>query len=232
MKPLPATARKLLERQADRYIAAFETEGPDGHWHQWLASRGFDPDVTGKRFRLGIVDRPAEAHKHYAGWLAVPNLLCDRWGNERVVGLAFRNPDPDAAAKYMYPKGQGIRMYNLRALREAADVIALCEGQSDTWSCDAAGVPVIGIPGAKTFGGENSYRLRLLEGFSRVILLQDNDEAGQGLANELESVDGLEVKTMPDGLKDVNEALRKLAPDKLREFILKQELSGEFDDDE
>lgn len=232
MKPLSPTARKLLEKQTDRYHAAFQAEGPDGHWHQWLASRGFDPERTGKRFRLGIVDRPAEAHKHYAGWLAVPNILCDRWGNERVVDIRFRNPDEDSAMKYGMAKGTHLRLYHLRALREASDVLVICEGQSDTWAADAAGVPAIGIPGAKTFGGENSYRLRLLEGFSRVILLQDNDDAGAGLANELESVDGLEVKTMPDGLKDVNEALRKLGPDKLREFILKQDLASEFDDDE
>ena len=167
----------------------------------------------------------------FKGRLAIPNILTDRWGNERVVGLKFRSLEDNPSAKFLYPPKQQIRLYNLRSLREASDVIVLAEGESDSWSCDACGLPVIGIPGAKTFGGDNSYRLRLLEGFSRVILLQDADEAGAGLAAELESVDGLEVKTMPDGLKDVNEALRKLGPDALREYILKVDHGG-FDDEE
>lgn len=230
MKPLSESQRRSLESATNRYRQALREAPADHPWNMWLQEKGFDSTWVADEFRLGLVDRASSPlDEPYVGWLAVPNLVRDRYGHERVVGLKFRNPNhSDPGAKYMYRKGQEMRLYNLRALHQARHFIILTEGETDAWSVAYAGLPVVAIPGANTFGGENSHRLRIFgspsaPGFQRVIVLQDPDEAGQGLISQLESIEGLEVKQMPKGFKDPSEFLIGRGRDELKRYILARE---------
>jgi hypothetical protein len=230
IRPMKQKPKLALERATNKYHAALREAPKDHPWNEWFKARGFDPEWIADMFRLGIVKNPAPGHENYLGWLSVPSLIKDRYGNEIVTGLRFRNPDTTSPTKYLMVKGQNVLLYNLRSLHDARDVVILCEGESDSWAVARADLPVVGIPGASAFGGSDSHRLRLFQGFERVILLQDPDEAGAGLTRELESIEGLEVKTFPAGTKDASEYLIAHGPDALREYVLKQDAEEEEDD--
>lgn len=222
--------RQSLERATNKYHAAWKELPKDHPWNEWFRARGFEPEWLADTFRLGIVKDPAPGHEKYVGWLSVPSLIKDRYGVEVVTGMRFRNPDTTSKTKYLMVNGQPVLLYNLRSLHDARDVICLTEGETSSWALQRAGLPVVGIPGASAFGGGDSYRLRLFQGFERVILLQDPDEAGAGLTRELESIEGLEVKTFPEGTKDASDFLIAHGPDALREYVLKQDVSEEDED--
>jgi hypothetical protein len=223
--PRPLTAKQIrsLARTARIYHESLVEAPSDSFWKEWLASRGYDVDWVIENFRLGVVDQALPGHEGYHGWLVVPNLTRTRWGDDRVVGVRFRNPDLTSSTKYLAAAGSKIRLYNCRDLARATTYVIACEGETDLWALSQAGLPVVAVPGASAFGGADSFRLRLFEGFARVIVLQDPDDAGANLVAEMEAIDGLEVKRMPDGIKDPSEFLAKLGEKALRTYVLAEE---------
>jgi hypothetical protein len=83
-------------------------------------------------------------------------------------------------------------LYGLWRLCEwtGSDTLYLCEGTSDTWTLWHADLPALGIPSA-TYWKE---WWREVEGFERIVLIPDADDAGAGLAQKL-------AETCPDHLQ-------------------------------
>lgn len=149
-------------------------------------------------FRLGSVVDPLPGHEKYAGTISIPYLT--RTG---VVGMKFRNLNPDAKAKYLNLPKQPVRLFNPEALFSPKPYIAICEGEMDTMTAHGRMLPAIGVPGVD---GWQAWFDRPLTGYDAVYVLADNDDAGQGMkfaefvAERLENV---RVVPMPKG-HDVN----------------------------
>ena len=117
--------------------------------------------------------------------------------------------------KYFSPRGTRSRVFNTNALLNPGHWIAICEGEFDTMAATQAGIPAIGIPGVQAWA---PYMRAMLSGFSRILVLADNDDAGQGLAfGEMiaEQLDEVKICLAPKG-HDVNSTLRELGAAGLR----------------
>lgn len=173
-----------------------------GNGGQYLVKRGLSRD-SAIYFQLGVVDNPLPGHERYEGMLAVPYLT-----PSGVVDIRFRccNCFPekcDGHPKTLGMPGQMLRPYNVLALHEPSDIIAIAEGEPDTWVTHQAGIPVLGLPGVASI---KDYTSRLFVGYSRVLILADNNDAGQGsdFADRLaDSIDNAAICLMPSG-HDVN----------------------------
>jgi DNA-binding transcriptional ArsR family regulator len=117
-------------------------------------------------------------------------------------------------------------LYGLWRLCEwtGSDTLYLCEGTSDTWTLWHADLPALGIPSASTWREE---WWREVEGFERIVLIADADDAGAGLAQKLAETcpDHLQervyVLKLPDGIKDANELWQQVDadPERFREAL-------------
>jgi DNA primase len=155
-------------------------------------------------FRIGYVaDNTTPGFERFAGRVAIPNLCAAG----HVVGIKFREiPPADSGKKYDAPAGQQNRLFNLRALNTPSDYIALTEGEIDAISLVQLGVPAVAVPGAQAWNKARHWRL--FEGYRRIVLFRDNDDAGSELVKKvLESDLPVLVVNPPHGVKDANEAL-------------------------
>jgi hypothetical protein len=116
----------------------------------------------------------------------------------------------DNRFKWKWRKDDTTILYGLWRLCEwtGSDTLYLCEGESDTWSLWHAELPALGIPGARMWKPE---WWREVEGFERIVLIADADDAGAGLAKTLAKTcpdslrERVQVLQLPDGIKDANE---------------------------
>lgn len=110
-----------------------------------------------------------------------------------------------------------MRLFNLHALTYANTTLALCEGEMDAISLTALGVPTVGIPGANSW---KPWHWRCLEGFERVVVFHDDDDAGKGLLKKvLTDVPQAVPAAPPGGFNDVNEALVAGLGDEVRRIV-------------
>lgn len=136
----------------------------------YLNGRGVNTACQ-ERFRLGTVVDPPAAHKSVEGWLSIPYIK--RAG---VVGFKFRNPG-SGKPKYMSFDPQSL--FNVAALDEAEEYIAVCEGELDAIILHGrCGIPAVGLPGADSWQAHPHYK-RLLKDFARVYVFADNDVGGE-----------------------------------------------------
>jgi DNA-binding transcriptional ArsR family regulator len=128
--------------------------------------------------------------------------------------------------RFRWRRGDTPILYGLWRLPEwdDADTIYLCEGESDTWSLWHADLPALGIPSASTWKSE---WWREVEGFERIVLIADADDAGAGLAQKLAETcsdslrERVHVLRLPDGIKDANELWQQVDadPERFREAL-------------
>jgi hypothetical protein len=112
-------------------------------------------------------------------------------------------------------------LYGLWRLCEwtGSDTLYLCEGTSDTWTLWHADLPALGIPSASTWREE---WWREVEGFERIVLIADADDAGAGLAQKLAETcpdslrERVQVLQLPEGVKDANELWQQVDADPAR----------------
>lgn len=175
---------------------ATETYGQNIHLaEQYLASRGITLDDA-RTVHLGVVAEPLTGHEQFRNRLAIPYLT-----PTGVVDIRFRamnNEEP----KYMGMPGTHTRMYNVVALQQATNYIAVCEGEIDAITLHyKCGVPAVGVPGAQAW---KPHYTRILQDFETVYVFADGDQPGsdfaKALARELPTVITV---NMPDG-EDVN----------------------------
>lgn len=209
MKPLLLSTRQSLEAATRTFEAGLAAPGNSAV--EYLRGRGFD-HATALDFRLGFVDKVVPGYEHCVGRLAIPN----RCAAGHVVGIKFRALTDDVDPKYIKRAGDENRLFNLRALSLAGDVLFTTEGEIDTISLSSLGVPSIAIQGVDSF---KDYHWRLLEGYRKVVHVRDNDGPGLELAKRLTATDlPVVVVAPPAGRHDVNDALVN-APDALRALI-------------
>lgn len=164
----------------------------------YLEGRGLDGQVV-RAYRLGVVTRECfPEHRMYVGRLAIPYIT--RAG---VVTLRFRalsNVEP----KYLTMPGDASRLFNVNQLFKGGDTLVITEGEFDAISvAEYAGVPAVGVRGVSNW---SPVFARMIQDFTRVIVVGDGDPKGasfaEGLAEELEGV----PVVLPDG-EDCNSVL-------------------------
>ncbi len=134
-----------------------------------------------------------------------------RFTLEKVVGVD----------RFKWRSGDTRILYGLWRLGEwiDSDTLYLCEGVSDTWTLWHADLPALGIPNATTWREE---WWRKVEGFERIVLIPDADDAGAGLAQKLAETcpDHLQERVyvlhLPEGVKDANELWQQVDADPAR----------------
>ena len=109
--------------------------------------------------------------------------------------------------KYMGMSGSETRLYNVKAISQATDFIAVCEGEIDAITLtQKCGIPAIGVPGANSWKRHYS---KLLQDFERIYVFADGDQPGSDFGKKLaREVQGVIVINMPDG-EDVNSIFNK-----------------------
>jgi DNA primase len=193
---------------AARYMAALSPVA-----RAYLNGRGISDDTIAK-FKLGEVDGSFPEHGDYEGRISVPYIT--RLGG--VQGFKFRRvgDDPNGGSKYL-TNHMPTRLYNSLAFERAeqAGYIAICEGESDTWTVDGeCGIPAVGVPGVDTWKSHPEWRL-LFDGFRKVLFFGDQDDAGDKLKaqvlRDIEQAYAVQVTG-----KDVNESYLKHGRDAIR----------------
>jgi len=187
---LSKSQKELLEKATESYAQNLQEIVP------YLQSRGIT-EQTATMFRLGFVREPEMGHEPYVGKLAIPYLT-----PTGVIDIRFRSLNSDGGPKYMSRPGATTHIYNITALSNDSDVLAICEGELDTVVATQAGFSAVGLPGANNW---KSFYNRVLADWSKVILLCDGDNAGREMAKHLSrELDNVFPVFMPEG-QDVND---------------------------
>jgi hypothetical protein len=128
--------------------------------------------------------------------------------------------------RFKWRKDDAPILYGLWRLCEwtGSDTLYLCEGTSDTWTLWHADLPALGIPSA-TYWREEWWRE--VEGFERIVLIADADQAGSKLVEKLALScpehlrERVQVLQLPDGIKDANELWQQVDadPERFREAL-------------
>jgi DNA primase len=180
----------------------------------YLRKRGLSQDSAAS-FQLGVVESHFPGHERYAGRLVMPYITPGG-----VDGASFRCIDHvDCKAvhndKYLWPSGIDRRIFNTRALDEDSTFIAICEGEIDTITAVQAGIPAVGVPGAKAW---QRWWARCFKGYDTVFILADSDDDGAGreMADKISGhLPAARTVMMPDG-HDVNSFVLEHGPDALK----------------
>lgn len=194
MRPLSLSQRSSLESVVQTCVRNL----PSSPAAEYLKGRGFDR-ATADRHRLGYMQDAHPGFETGHGRLVIPNICAAG----HVVGVKFRALDDETEPKYTGPPMPS-RLFNLAALNTPSTLIVLTEGELDAVSLTQLGLPAVGIPGAKAW---KPHHYRVFESYERVVLVQDDDQAGNDLAKKLLSTDLPVTVVRPAGVKDVNAAL-------------------------
>jgi DNA primase len=198
---LSKSQKELLEKATESYAQNLQEIVP------YLQSRGIT-EQTAVMFRLGFVREPEMGHEPYVGKLAIPYLT-----PTGVIDIRFRSLNSDGGPKYMSRPGATTHIYNINALSNDSDVLAICEGELDTVVATQAGFSAVGLPGANNW---KSFYNRVLADWSKVVLLCDGDNAGREMAKHLSrELDNVFPVFMPEG-QDVNDVYLAEGADGLR----------------
>ena len=167
LEPLPASRVQHMTEAAKMFQASLDDEG-----QEYLEGRG----LLGVAPGAGLGRVPADAGpewQRYVGMLSIPYLTVDR----EVVSIRFRTMDPeDERPKYLQPSGSETSIYNMPALARNHKTVIITEGELDCLTLEALGYTAIGMPGANSWKPHYS---RALDGFQKVIVAGDPDDAGQ-----------------------------------------------------
>lgn len=203
-------------------VEAYESQLDERTVSYLLDDRGLDEDACLLN-RLGTVVDPLPGHEAYRGRLAIPYLT-----KTGVAAMKFRCIEShdcreNSHGKYMWPQGQKSHLFNVLDTFKPSDVIAVCEGEIDTITVSAmVGIPAVGVAGVSHW--KPHYR-RILDGYSRVLVIADNDERegrednpGMDLARRiLDELGQAEIVTLPGG-SDANSFVLEKGPSALREL--------------
>lgn len=166
----------------------------------YLARRGITL-ADAHTAHLGLVVEPLPGHEQFVNRLAIPYIT-----PTGVVDIRFRSMYGEEP-KYMGMSGTETRLYNVGAIGQATDFIAVCEGEIDAITLtQKCGIPAIGVPGANSWKRHYS---KLLQDFERIYVFADGDQPGSDFGKKLaREVQGVIVINMPDG-EDVNSIFNK-----------------------
>lgn len=206
-RPLPP--QKISEYETA--TAGFQAAYAGSRAQKYIAARGIS-DKAASALRLGLVPEGTEGFEHYGGRLAVPYLNM----RKQVTGFKFRSLDPESDNKYLAIDGMETTLYNIQALNTPQGVLALTEGEADTWTMTTLGIPALAVPGVNNW---KPHHKRILDGFT-VLYWPHDDKAGHGFAKSLkEFLPEVVMCQIPGGCNDLNESLLAGYGDRIREMF-------------
>lgn len=208
MPMLSVVQKRSLERALLTYTATLDRALP------YLAGRGIDK-AAALSAGLGLVVEPIPGHEHLRGRLAIPYLTAAGPVNMNFRCIQNHSCKDFKHQKYMTIGGYGTNLYHVRSLEAAGEWIAVAEGEMDTISANLAGIPTVGISGAKKW--EDHWNL-IFDDFTRIYVFQDGDKAGEEFGDKLvREVNAVRVPM--DAGEDVNSTWVKHGPKYLRDRI-------------
>lgn len=204
LKPPSLQEKSLLGGAAESYHQQLLSPDARPLLDYLMESRALSMETVVK-FKLGAVLNPVASNEPVRGFISIPYL-----SPTGVLSMRFRRPpDSEAPMKYWSPRGTATRVFNTNALLNPGHWLAVCEGEFCTIAATQCGIPAIGIAGVQAW---QPYCKNMLNGFSRILVLADNDDKGQGaefaekIADQLEEV---KIILAPKG-HDVNSTLVEL----------------------
>jgi DNA primase len=136
----------------------------------------------------------------FRGCISIPYLRWSPWRDWSVASIRFRNISGDGP-KYLTVAGDSPRLFNTVELARHRPRIAITEGEFDAITSTIAGLPAIGLPGAKMW---KPFMRELFLGYKDVFILADGDQAGMEFAEKVAgTLPNAKIIPMPDG-EDVN----------------------------
>jgi DNA-binding transcriptional ArsR family regulator len=216
----PATARPIAPRR-NRQQQGAEQYDPVSIDELAAAKR-----LTAEKLRAWHAHDIRYAPEAPNGGIAIPYRNAN--GDLHTIQYRRTLEKVNGVARFKWRTGDTRILYGLWRLPEwgDADTLYLCEGTSDTWTLWHADLPALGIPNATTWESE---WWREVEGFERIVLIPDADNAGAGLARKLAETcpDHLQERVyvlhLPEGVKDANELWQQVDGDPER---FKEALAG------
>lgn len=169
MPMLSASQRRSLERALHSYTAHVDRALP------YLAERGIDK-AHALSEGLGVVVDPIPGHEHLRGRLAIPYLTAAGPVNMNFRCIQQHDCKEFGHQKYMMLPKHQTNLYHVRSIDAAGEFICLAEGEIDTISANAAGLPTVGVPGAKKW---EEWWVDIFVDFVRVYVFEDGDKAGR-----------------------------------------------------
>jgi DNA-binding transcriptional ArsR family regulator len=226
--------REALEQLADAKPATARPIAPRRRQQQQPASDA--PEMAQRLRNFGIAEladaKRLDAEKLIAWHVrelpdgGIEILYLTREGDLHTIQYRFMLEKVNGVDRFKWRKGDTAILYGLWRLCEwtGSDTLYLCEGTSDTWTLWHADLPALGIPSATTWKSE---WWREVEGFERIVLIADADDAGAGLAQKLAETcpDHLQERVyvlhLPEGVKDANELWQQVDadPERFREAL-------------
>ncbi len=185
--------RKSLESATKRYENDVESAA------SYLSQRGIGKEAAA-RFRLGVVKSPVKGHEGYYGRLAIPYLTPTGVTTFRFRCLREHNCKIEGCPKYLGIDGHEPRLYNVNALFQDSDHLAIVEGELDTLTVQLAGVPAVGYQGVDAWKPE--FCRAIGYDYPDIIVPADtDDDEGQGrrAAKYIARMFGGRVVPWPDG---------------------------------
>jgi len=210
MGALSREQKRFLEAATLRYAKHLEEVRP------YLEERGLDFELL-RAEGFGVVRDPLPGHDIHEGKLSIPYLT-----DHGPVNLRFRcleKHDHMGHGKYMMMKGYEGNLYGVQQISggDVDDWLAVTEGELDAISLRQAGIPALGVPGAKMW---KQHWSKVFADFSYVYVFTDGDTAGDEMWKIWQ--DGLSTATirvkMPRGT-DVNDVLKQQGPEALRKMV-------------
>jgi DNA-binding transcriptional ArsR family regulator len=219
----PATARPIAPRNGRTGQRSTPPYRPVR-----LAELAEDKQLDAEKIREWHAHEIPAGHAPEApnGGIAIPYRNAN--GDLHTIQYRLTLEKVNGVDRFKWRKGDTRILYGLWRLPEwgDADTLYLCEGTSDTWTLWHADLPALGIPNATTWESE---WWREVEGFERIVLIPDADNAGAGLARKLAETcpDHLQERVyvlhLPEGVKDANELWQQVDGDPER---FKEALAG------
>lgn len=208
----PAAQADLTER-VDRYHNQLFTPAGAQALDYLKNVRGLN-EATIKHFKLGYVVDPLPIDRGTAqGRLAIPHRTLNGY---RTIRFRVLGEAPPKTPKYWQPAGTTVGVYNVDALADPEPAIVVCEGEYDTVTLWQAGLTAVGFPGAQSI---KDHHALLFEGFERVIICGDGDEAGEAFTQKLANMVPNPVPiTLPTG-KDLNDVYTSGGRDAILELL-------------
>lgn len=208
MGMLSSIQRRSLETATLRYMDYL----PEAE--EYLAGRGVSPEVA-RSVGLGVVRDPIPGHENLVGRLAIPYLTPSGPVNMNFRCIQDHSCKNHGHQKYMTWGGIESTLWGVQFLAEAYDYIAVAEGEIDALSSNIAGVPCVGISGAKKW---KDHWSNVFEDFARVYVWQEGDSAGEKFGDTLVREVGAIRLALPPH-EDVNSILVKQGPSALKSRI-------------
>lgn len=200
--------RKFLETAVSRYHEKLLA----GHAAaEYLAQRGITPEMI-VRYRLGVVADPLPGHEQFEGSVVIPYLAPD--GEVITMRLRHRR---SYGSKYHTFQGDTGRLFNTAVLNRGTRGVGITEGEFDAMVAEhLCGIPTVAAPGATTW---KTPWNALFVNYPNVIVLQDDDDAGQKFADMvMREIPGARSVVMTGG--DVNEFYLTHGAQALRDKVL------------